>query len=288
MKTGLKQVARLLAAGAVIVVFPSPVLGDGSVPVFDGHVHYNADAAVAYSPARIVEKMHAAGVPRALVSSTSDDNTLALLKEGGPGLVVPFLRPYVGQVHAGNWFRHPDALPYLKARWRPDRYAGIGEFHLHQTRAADSETARAVARMTADAARLMHVHADSEVIEAIFAHTPDARILWAHAGMVDPPDVIARTLAAHDSLWAEISIRGFEIAPGGVLDPAWQDLFLAYPDRFLTASDTYVTEQWDAYADIINRHRVWLAQLPPDIGRAIAHGNAVRLFGAGGVTELER
>jgi hypothetical protein len=148
--------------------------------------------------------MHAAGVPRALVSSTSDDNTLALLKAGGPGLVVPFLRPYGGDVHAGNWFRHPDALPYLKARWRPDRYAGIGEFNLHQVNSADSETVRVVARMTAETNRLLHVHADSQVIEAIFAHTPDARILWAHAGMADPPEVIARTLAAHENLWAEI------------------------------------------------------------------------------------
>ena len=288
MKFSMKQVARLVAVGAVIATFPSLAMADTPVPVFDGHVHYNEDASVAYSPAQIVEKMHAAGVPRALVSSTSDDNTLALLKEGGPGLVVPFLRPYGGQVHSGNWFRHPDALPYLKARWDPDRYAGIGEFHLHQVRYADSETVRAVAQMTAATGRMLHVHADSEVIEAIFAHTPDARILWAHAGMVDPPDVIARTFAAHEKLWAEISIRGFEIAPGGTINTAWRDLFLAYPDRFLTASDTYVTDQWDVYANIINRHRVWLAQLPPDIGQAIAHGNGVRLFGAGGVAQLEK
>jgi hypothetical protein len=58
--------------------------------------------------------------------------------------------------------------------------------------------------MTAETNRLLHVHADSQVIEAIFAHTPDARIFWAHAGMADPPEVIARTLAAHENLWAEI------------------------------------------------------------------------------------
>jgi len=287
MKFAPKHVARLLAAGAAIAMFPSLVHGDESIPVFDGHVHYNEDATVAYSPAQIVGKMHAAGVPRALVSSTSDDNTLALLQEGGPGLVVPFLRPYGDRIHSGNWYRHPETMAYLRSRWDAARYAGIGEFHLRQAAAADSVTVRAVARLMADADRFLHVHADSEVIEAIVAHTPDARILWAHAGLVDPPEVIARTLAAHDALWAEISIRGFEIAPGGVLNPEWRDLFLAYPDRFLTASDTYVTEQWDAYADIINRHRVWLAQLPPDIGRAIAHGNAVRLFGAGGLAELE-
>lgn len=106
--------------------------------------------------------------------------------------------------------------------------------------------------------------------------------------MVDPPEVIARTLASHENLWAEISIRGFEIAPDGVLDPDWRELFVTYPDRFMTASDTYVTSQWDAYADIIDWYRVWLGQLPPDIGGGIAHGNAVRLFGSRGVAELEK
>ncbi|MEP4378662.1 MAG: amidohydrolase family protein [Alphaproteobacteria bacterium] len=284
----MNKLARLLAAGTVIATFPSLVHGDEPLPVFDGHVHYNEDATVAYSPARIVEKMHAAGVPRALVSSTSDDNTLALLEEGGPGLVVPFLRPYGGQIHSGNWYRHPDTLAYLQSRWDPDRYAGIGEFHLHQLAGADSAIVRAVAQMTTDAGRMLHVHADSRVIEAIFSHTPDARILWAHAGMVDPPEVIAQTLEAHENLWAEISIRGYEIFPGGAINTDWRELFLAYPDRFLTASDTYVTERWDEYARVIDHHRGWLAQLPTDIARGIAFGNAVRLFGAGGIAVLEK
>jgi len=287
MKFGLKHVAWLAAAGAAIAIFPSLVQGDEPVPVFDGHVHYNEAATIAYSPAQIIAKMRAAGVPRALVSSTSDDNTLALLKEGGTAQVVPFLRPYGGQIHSGNWFRHPDALPYLKDRWDPDRYAGIGEFHLHQLSYADSDTVRTVARMMAESDRFLHVHADSRVIEAILAHTPDVRILWAHAGLVDPPEVIARTLAAHDSVWAEISIRGFEIAAGKTINTAWRDLFMAYPDRFMTASDTYVTERWDSYAEVIDHHRGWLAQLPSDVGRAIAYGNAVRLFGSGGIAALE-
>ena len=121
MKTDLKAVARLVTAGAVIAAFPAVSNGDSGVPVFDGHVHYNEDASVAYSPAEIVARMQAAGVPRALVSSTSDDNTLALLKEGGDSLVVPFLRPYGGQIHSGNWYRHPDTLAYLKSRWDPAR-----------------------------------------------------------------------------------------------------------------------------------------------------------------------
>lgn len=157
MKFYVKRVARLLTTSAFVATFPGVFHADTSVPVFDGHVHCNEAAAVAYSPAQIVARMQAAGVPRALVSSTSEDNTLALLREGGDSLVVPFLRPYGVEMHSGNWYRHPETLAYLKSRWDPARYAGIGEFHLHQFSGADSATVRAVARMTTDDGRMMHI-----------------------------------------------------------------------------------------------------------------------------------
>ena len=56
----------------------------------------------------------------------------------------------------------------------------------------------------------------------------------------------------------------------------------------MVASDTYVTSRWDDYAAIIGRHRAWLKELPPKVARAIAYGNAVRLYGTGGVKALAR
>lgn len=259
----------------------APAQADPDLPIFDTHVHYNEDASVAYTPERIVELMDGADVPRALVSSTSDDNTLALLEAGGSDLIVPILRPYHGKVHSGNWFADPTTLGYLRERWSSGRYAGIGEFHLHTNESADSDTVRAVAAIAVAADKYMHVHADADAINKIFAHTPEVKILWAHAGLGDPPSVIARTLAAHDALWADISIRDYEIAPGGKLDPEWRDLFMAFPDRLMAASDTWVTTRWDQYQDILEAQRAWIRQLPPAVAKAVAHGNAVRLFGAG-------
>jgi hypothetical protein len=40
-----------------------------------------------------------------------------------------------------------------------------------------------------------------------------------------------------------------------------------------------VDARWDGYAEIIAGYRRWLAQLPPDLARMIATGNAERLFG---------
>ena len=49
----------------------------------------------------------------------------------------------------------------------------------------------------------------------------------------------------------------------------------------MVGTDTYATGRWDAYGDLIEEHRRWLAQLPRDVAEAIAWGNAARLFGAG-------
>ncbi len=73
---------------------PATAGGGGSrVELFDAHIHYSQDAWALYSPERVVEILRAAGIRRALVSSTPDTGTqrlYALARE----LVVPILRPY--------------------------------------------------------------------------------------------------------------------------------------------------------------------------------------------------
>jgi hypothetical protein len=39
-----------------------------------------------------------------------------------------------------------------------------------------------------------------------------------------------------------------------------------------------VPERWASYGEIMAGYRAWLAQLPPDVARQIAHGNASALF----------
>jgi hypothetical protein len=46
--------------------------------------------------------------------------------------------------------------------------------------------------------------------------------------------------------------------------------FAVVPARF----GTWVPERWAAYGEIMAGYRAWLAQLPPDVARQIAHGNA--------------
>ena len=66
---------------------------------------------------------------------------------------------------------------------------------------------------------------------------------------------------------------------GGKLSDAWRDLFARHSERFVLGSDTWINERWFGYDTIMKEYRGWLAQLPPEQARRIAHGNAERLFG---------
>ena len=71
----------------------------------------------------------------------------------------------------------------------------------------------------------------------------------------------------------------------GQLDAKWRALLLKYSDRFMVGTDTWTVggsytgnERWDAYADIVNRIRGWLMQLPDEARAAIAYKNAERFL----------
>lgn len=86
-------------------------------------------------------------------------------------------------------------------------------------------------------------------------------------------------LERYQQLWVDISIREFEIAPGGTLDAAWRALFIRHQDRITVGSDTWAPQRWGEYDQILDFDRHWLVQLPQDVAAKIAHANAVKLFG---------
>lgn len=256
------------------------------LPVFDAHVHYSRPDWDGYSPAKIAALLEAAGVPRALVSSSPDDGTLKLHAHD-PGRFVPVLRPYRDGVSLGNWFDDKETPAYIAGRLKRGIYKGIGEFHLDDGASADTPTVRKVAALAVERGLFLHIHSGAEAVRRVFAHSPTARILWAHAGMSEPVEVVAKMLDAHPKLWAELSFREHAVMRGDALDPAWRDLLIRHADRFVVGSDTYVTGRWGEYGELIESHRRYLRLLPPETARAIAYRNAVRLFGSGGIKALE-
>ena len=248
-----------------------------NLPIFDTHVHYKEPAWSAYPPNVVIDMMEKSGVIKALVSSTPDEGTRMLYRED-PERIIPFLRPYHDDVTSSNWYQKEAIIEYFKERLEMPIYEGLGEFHIHNPLDADSPVIKMTVKLAVERDLYIHVHSTHQAVEQIFAYEPHVKILWAHAGMSDPPAVVAEMFDRFENLWVDISIREHEIAPNGKLDSEWEKLFLKYPDRITIGSDTWVNGQWDNYEEIIAFDRNWLAQLPADVAAKIANGNARRLF----------
>jgi hypothetical protein len=91
--------------------------------------------------------------------------------------------------------------------------------------------------------------------------------------MSSGPDEVGRLVGASAQLFVELALRS-DVAPGGRLDPAWRELFVRHPDRFMVGTDTWVPSRWADYVGIQRDARVWLRQLPADVARRLATENA--------------
>jgi predicted TIM-barrel fold metal-dependent hydrolase len=116
------------------------------------------------------------------------------------------------------------------------------------------------------------------VIDSVYEHSPDARVIWAHAGAYPYPRLLHDYLARYPRLYIDLSVRNERIAPDGELDPEWENLLWEYPERFMVGVDTFSIERWRQYGIVATRIRKWLSQLPEDIASGIAHDNAANVF----------
>ena len=277
-------IRRLSAAAAAILLLAAasePIAADTLAPLFDAHLHYNGDMRSALSPAQALERLQASGVRMAIATSTPNDATLALIQaaEGRPIAVVAFLRPYRTDADRATWFDDPAIADLIDGElMRPNRYRGIGEFHLNGAADARGTLVQHIVDLAVARDLWLHAHCDDAALEAIFAHDARVKVIWAHTGFTAPPEQIARYLAEHPSLMAELSYRG-DIATGGKVSAAWRALFLRFSERFIIGSDTWTAERWTSYERIIDTYRGWLADLPQPVASRIRWENGARMFG---------
>ena len=189
------------------------------------------------------------------------------------------MRPYLSSSDVADWFKRKEVLTYIEARLDRAPYRAIGEFHLHSADQAQTPELHRIAELAADRGIHLHVHSGAEPVEALLKLRPGLKILWAHAGMSEPSNIVAAVLDRHELVSAELSFRAGDIAAGGTIEPAWRALLIRHANRFLIGSDTYITSRWDEYPALIAEHRAWLASLPIATAEAIAWRNAARLFG---------
>ncbi|WP_302174195.1 amidohydrolase family protein [uncultured Hydrogenophaga sp.] len=274
---------------------------DYSGPLFDAHLHYNDEACV-HAPAPsaacphplpdVLQRMRESGVRGVLANSRPNDGTRALAaareQAAAAGVtVVPFVRLYRNRADYNNWFRDPSIVELVRSELERGTaagpYRGLGEFHLYDSANARGPVAQQLMALAEEKDLVVLAHVDEAAIDLLMQATPSRgqrlQLIWAHTGIggTSPAEVEA-LLQRYPGLMGELSYRPGLTCEGGQLCPAWRDLMLRHPDRFLAGSDTWVNARWQSYGRLMQDYRVWLGGLPPDVARRIAWGNAARLF----------
>ncbi|MEM5584227.1 amidohydrolase family protein [Roseibium sp. AS2] len=284
---GIGHFGRTAVAAGLLAVLLVPSraddqpIGDAvhSLPLFDAHMHYKEPAWEQYPVESVIELMDRNGVAMALVSSTPDEGTI-MLWEHAPTRIVPELRPYHGAAGSGNWTKIAGMDAYLEGRLNDYPHEGIGEFHIHRMDTADEPLFRKIIGMAKARDIYLHVHSGADPVRWLYSLDSEVKIIWAHAGLSTPAAEVYDLMAEFPHLLADTSLREWDIAgPGDALAPEWAEIVIAFQDRLMIGSDTWVNGQWDNYSDIMASNRAWLANLPREVAEKIAYKNAERLFG---------
>jgi predicted TIM-barrel fold metal-dependent hydrolase len=271
---------RLLLA-ALIVSFACAARAAYEGPIFDAHLHYNDDAVPRYSVGSVFELFRKNGVKAILANSRPNDGSRLLYesaqKTPSPGVaVVPFIRVYRNRDDYGTWFNNPDIYKMIVEEEKRGIYRGVGEFHVFG-KSADTRVVKDIVDFAVAKNLVLHAHCDEEALEILFAHNPKARIIWAHTGFGTPLTRVEELLRKYPAMWGELSYR-MDVAEEGRLAPAWKEFFSRYGSRFVVGSDTWVTQRWDSYPQLMSGYRQWLGELPREIAERIAWRNMAELF----------
>ena len=260
--------------------FAATAVAQEPLRIFDAHLHYNQEPTPFYELDKVLEIFRRNNIAGIIATSRPNKGTHQLVDAKTPGLaVVPFIRPYRTRSDIQTWFDDPAIWDLIQSEYQRGYYRGIGEGHIYGKSAAGEQVKRIV-NFAVEKDLWLHVHCDEEALLLLFGHNEKARIIWAHTGFSTPPARVRELLDKYPGLMGELSYRGGITEGGGKLSPDWRALFASHAQRFLLGSDTWINERWFAYDGIMKTYRDWLAQLPRDQARRIAHENGERLFGA--------
>jgi hypothetical protein len=265
-------------AFAVAMSAPAGALAQPVLKIFDSHLHYNVEATSAYSLDSVIELFRRNGIGGIVANSRPNRGSQMLVEAKAQGLwVVPFIRPYRVPSDVQNWFNDPAIYELIETEYKRGYYKGVGEFHLHGEEYR-SPWVKKIVDFAVERDLYMLAHSDEQAILGLFSLNPKAKVIWAHTGFSGPEARVREMLDTYPTLWAELSYRS-GISNGRGISAEWRDLFARHANRFLLGSDTWVNQRWSSYESTMREYRGWLADLPADQARLIAHGNAERLYG---------
>lgn len=239
----MRKLLLTLAAHCIVVLLSMPVWG--AQPLFDSHLHFDTEHGEHYPAAKIIEILRVNDIRQAVVTSRPPGQA-RVLHALAPDLIIPILGVYRLPADKQTWMQDSVLVQRLTEAIRQGGWRGVGELHLF---AADRQSPvfLSIVDLAADNGLPLLMHCDPVVIDALFTHRPDARVIWAHAGAYPYPPLLRDYVERYPSLWMDLSVRDDRIAPGGELDATWEDLLMEHSERFMVGVDTYRHERWGEY-----------------------------------------
>lgn len=247
-----------------------------AIELHDGHIHYNQDIWNQLQPEDALRLLKENGIQKAIVSSTPTTGTEKLYRLA-PDMVIPFLRPYRMYRDRFTWHSDNSIVDYIKQQLDKNFYQGFGEFHLFKEH-KDTAVIQNVMQLVAQHKLVISAHSDAETIEHLLNMQPSITTIWAHCGMDHPVTDIEQLLRQYPRLYCELSFREGITDEEETLTMEWKQLIKAFPDRFITGSDTHIPRRWADLPAITEHSLHWLNQLDPAIQTLIAQKNLNRLF----------
>jgi hypothetical protein len=267
----------------------------------DVHVHFNWDQKEIIDAATVVAKLRRAGVDFAVVAGTPSELALELQRAGGD-LIVPLFSPYTHERGRQDWYLNRRTVELAEAGLENGSYRGIGEIHFMLGFKPIGDNLVFLQLMDlAERYRvpaLIHVDsADAGYFIEICRRHAGVRILLAHAGGILDADQVRRILDVCDNVMVEFSARdpwryGGLTGDDGLLLPAWRELVIMHPDRFMTGTDPVwrvtrtqswdqADDDWDYFEQLLEYHLRWIDALPEPVRSMIRRDNARRFFAVG-------
>ena len=259
--------------GLLILLFSLRLVAQ---PLFDSHLHYSAEDTQSFNPQAIFELLDKNSIPYVAVTGTPSEY-VSKLYHHAPERVVPLLSVYRHRTDKSTWTNDKTLIPYLEKELERGYWGGIGELHIF---AVDrhSKVFQQVIALASERNLPLLIHCEPAVIDTLYEIAPKLQVIWAHAGTFPYPDLVSNYLRRYPNLLIDVSMRDERIAPSGLINDDWYELFITYPNRFMIGVDTYSTARWHMFNSAVGTIRNWLEQLPDEIARQIAFVNAAELY----------
>ena len=269
---GVRMHCKCIFVMAALLLPPSL----GAQVLFDAHLHYSQTDADDFRPGDILDQLDANNISHAMVIGMPSAH-LSSLYQLAPKRTRLMLSIYREHGDKETWVNDETLPAFVEQELDQGHWAGIGELHIF-AKDRGSPVFKSLVEIAAERSLPMLIHGDPAVIDTLYQIAPDQSVIWAHAGTYPYPDLVTDYLRRYPKLMIDVSMRDERIAPNGVIDDAWFELFVTFSDRVMVGVDTYTTSRWRALDNATKNIRHWLAQLPKDVARQLAFQNAARIY----------